>query len=315
LLDFKKLAGFDQAAISEIHPMHDPSGKLQYYEVKFSSPANHDNGYAVISATTADMPVVEFSEQGPTHFERLRNKIGHDTFRMVRFSPSFVAAEDNAGKPLAEIGRRPVIIPAELQTAMRAEAKAKAGEPPVTTGVLATPELVRLRKGQLSTSIPYATFKQRFVQPRPKTARLDPAWALALEPHHNPGCTLNYFWADGLHNHPFYLQIPKNTPPNNNDHASGCGPAAWLNLFGWHDFNWRPELLSAQHMYNDPYINNLTMACHDHIGTYEPWFTFGADQGFTWPGDMPKGYDFARVHLHHDCGYWWRQDWWNTDEP
>jgi hypothetical protein len=310
LLDFKELPGFRNAEIANIWPLYGNRGKgVEYYEVKFSSPENEDNGYAIISATTRDFPVVEFSESGLSHFESFQSQIGHQDFRMVRFGTNYITAEDQGKNLLAEIGNRPVIIPEEMQRHVRSEGKSETGELEMSP----RPDSISERMGKKPRIVSYKTFKLRYQRPAIKQDRLDRAWERALR-RENPGCVYDYFWADGRFNHTYFLQISENTPPNNNDHASGCGGTAWLNIIGWHNLNWTPNLLTGSPKYNNAYIKELTMACHDHIGTYEPWFTFDADQGFTWPDDMPKGYDFIRTHLHHNCNYWWRQDWWNTDE-
>ena len=306
LLDFKELQGFEHAQISAIFPIYNKSGReIEYYEVKFSSPENKDNGYAIISATKADFPVVEFSEDGLTHYERFKRLIRGKEFRMIRFGPQYITAEDNKGELLAEIGLRPIIIPKQLRRHKRIEGKSK-------TGLVKLPRKLRVDIKKAIDDVQfldYKNFKQKFHKPRQDITKIEKAWIDVLKPRGNPGCSYNYFWTDGYNNHPFYLQISANTPPNNTGHWSGCGPTAWMNIYGWHDLNWKPELLSSNHKYNDSYINALTMDVHDYIGT--SWM-FG--QGFTWPGDMVKGYNFARKHLYHDYSYWYRYDWWNTDE-
>ncbi|MCK4788438.1 MAG: hypothetical protein KAV87_32155, partial [Desulfobacteraceae bacterium] len=84
LVSFKELPGFDNAIISVIHPIYDLEGKnIVYNEVKFKSPRGNDNGYAIISATEDDLPVVEFSETGKTYYERFRKKLPGKKFKMI----------------------------------------------------------------------------------------------------------------------------------------------------------------------------------------------------------------------------------------
>jgi hypothetical protein len=59
---------------------------------------------------------------------------------------------------------------------------------------------------------------------------------------------------------------------------------------------------------NNSTIDSLTMACHDYIGTYDP-FDYG--DGLTWPWDMPDGYNFVRDNLGFGCDY--RYDWLDLD--
>jgi hypothetical protein len=309
LLDFKELPGFKDAKVSVVHPIYDVGGNIGYYEVKFSSPDQENNGYAIISANTSDYPVVEFSEKGLTHHERFRHLTRGKDFRMVRFGPQYITAEDTKGELIAEIGLRPALIPKKLQTHMRNEKKVESGA--VELGIPRVNLKTAGRRTQLQS---YKIYKRNFLRPTLNVARIKEAWTHALKPRSNPGCQYNYFWSDGFHNHPYFLQISKNTPPNNNDHASGCGPTAWMNILGWHDLNWKTGILAGQRKYNDPYINALTMDLHDYLGTYEPWWTFGADQGFTWPDDMMNGDNFVRTNLYYDCSRWFRQDWWDTDE-
>lgn len=309
LVDFKELPGFKDAEVTAIHPIYDISGKnITYYEVKFSSPRQRNNGYAIISATTEDFPVVEFSESGLTHYETFRRKIRKD-FRMVRFGPQYITAEDDNGELLEEIGVRPVIIPKGLQRHVRGEGKSESGPPELETPKINIRRITRMKQPQ-----DYKAYKLKFRKPvldNAKIKNIKAEWTHALKPIGNPGCVREHFSADGSTNHPYYLQIPKNTPPNDNNHKSGCGATAWMNIFGWHDLNWIPELLTGQQIYNNSYIKNLTMELHDYLGTFAWPFS---DKGFTWPGDMPKGYNFARERLYHDYSYWYRYDWWNTDE-
>jgi len=311
--DFKELPGFRGSQVTAVRPIYDKTGaEVEYYEVKFSSPRESNNGYAIVSATEKDFPVVEFSEKGLTHFERFQNRTGSEHFKMVRFGPNYMTAEDPRGRLLAEIGDRPLLIPRELQKHVRNEVRSETG----AIKQIETPQAILARIGKKSGRLSYSAYKKDFKKPQIKPRSLQAAWGRTRKTRttRSSNCQYDYYWADGFSNHPYYLQIPKNTAPNNNDHASGCGPTGWMNLCGWHDLNWTPNLLVGARQYSDAYINTLTMACHDFIGTYEPWFTFGADQGFTWPDDMGKGINFARQYFHHACSYWWRQDWWDTDE-
>lgn len=308
LLDFKELPGFESAQISDIQPVYDIREKnITYYEVKYSSQKQRDNGYAIISASREDLPVVEFSATGPTHYERFKRLTKVKHFRMVRFSPVYITAEDSKGELLAEIGLRPALIPKRLQKHIRREGRAESSQ----VKLLKTPKVDLGKVSRKGKLLDYKTYKLKFNPPLRDRAKIQKEWTHALKPRGNPGCNYDFFWADGYGNHPYYLQIPKNTHPNNNDHSSGCGANAWMNLFGWHDLNWTEELLPDEHKYNDGYINEMTMKLHDYLGTFAWPFS---DQGFTWPDDMTSGYNFARIHLINYSGYSYRHDWWNTDE-
>jgi hypothetical protein len=309
LISFKELPGFNTAQIGEIQPIYSLDGtSIAYHEVKFKTPGGKDNGYAIVSATEDDLPVVEFSETGDTHYEKFKKQLAGVTFKMVRFGNTYMTAEDDKGKLLAEIGDRPSVLRPELQVHIRGEGSDH--QPPTRPRIKGRVDVSQIRR--TSGKISYKDLKSTIKLRKFPNTLLKKHWAVAKSPH-SP-CTYNYFWADGYNSHPYFTQIPKNTAPNNNDHASGCGPTSWMNIFGWHDLNWCNTILNGSQTTNNDYIRNLTMKLHDRLGTYEPWWTFDSDQGFTWPEDMEKGYAFSKDTLQHSCSYWFRHDWWNTDE-
>ena len=308
---FKDLKGFSHARASTITNMYDTDGSnVAYYEAKLVDISGAPCGYAVLSATEDDLPVVEFSESAQPYSERFAAKIGHSNFRMIWFDPAYVTAEDAQGKLLAEIGDRPTLMPKNMY-----EKKSRGeGGNRYDVSVRTVPLRVLPSQVRRVTNWSHAELKRAFIRRRPSPRLVQSAWSAVKSP--NSPCVTSEYGPDMTSTaRTYFLQIAKNTPPNNNDHASGCGPTAWMNLFGWHDKNWCNTILQGSTTYNDATIDNLTMELHDRLGTYEPWWTFGADGGFTWPGDMGKGIDFAKSRFGHDCGYWYRYDWWNTDEP
>jgi len=315
LASFAHLEGYRGATIKAVYPMYDLDGRsVAYHEVKFSGGPKGDSGYAIISATENDLPVVEFSDRGQTHYEKLQSKVGNQDFKMVRFGPDFVTAEGPAFRLLATIGRPPSHIPSALRKAARAEGN---NSRPIPRAPVKPPKRAA-RKGSRLAPFDYAVFKKAYgetlehrrmsTDARKQLAQL---WAVAKSPH-SPD-TFNYSWADGESNHCYFTQISPKTPPNNTDHFSGCGPTAWMNIFGWHDLNWTPSLLAESAKYNTAQTNSLTMDLHDTLGTSDPPGPFNDDQGFTWPEDMARGFSFAENRLLHDVSYHYRYDWWDTD--
>ncbi len=107
LASFQDLPGFANAAVAETFPIYDQDGiSIAYYEVKFRSPDGKDAGYAILSADERDLPIVEFSHQGTTHFERFQQET-KEPFRMVRYGAGYITAESQQGALLSEIGLRP----------------------------------------------------------------------------------------------------------------------------------------------------------------------------------------------------------------
>lgn len=71
-----------------------------------------DRGYIIVSLDRSDLPVLEFSTDGETPAERLMKKTnGKVPARIVRYGPTFWAAEDAEGNLLANHGTEPMKIP------------------------------------------------------------------------------------------------------------------------------------------------------------------------------------------------------------
>ena len=319
LTNLRNVPAIAAARLGPMRPVYSPRGDAAYFEAELAQAGGAPSGHMLVSATTATLPVLEIAPKGKSYHQRFRERLGHDRFRVVWFSPDYAVAEDDHGARLAEIGIPPTPVPPALQRHVRNEARGQSFV--ASSHALSRPDVwLAAPTGPVRpvSAAAYADLKARYRAFTVRPDRLERAWARALP---TPGgtargasCSYSITWADGNADHPHFLQIPKHTGPNHNDHWSGCGPTAWMNLYGWHDKYWSPALLSGTPMVNDSTIDGLTMQCHDYIGTYEPWWLFDTDQGFTWPDDMARGLDFARTVLHHDCSYFWREDWWNTDE-
>ncbi|UVT18564.1 MAG: hypothetical protein H8K03_12075 [Nitrospira sp.] len=309
LESFNDISDWTQARPAGFRPVYDIDGNAAYYEVSINDRQGINRGYVLVAATENDLPILELSETARPPSHQLAVMVGDQNFKMVYFGPGYIAAEDTNGNLIAEIGERPTVIPSEARLHTRGEGSNFRPVPPRDPLPAVPRQEIKRRLTQWS----YAELKRTFVRPQPAAENLASYWSAAKSP--NSPCTFNVrASADAPKGHSYFLQIPQNKPPNTNDHASGCGATAWMNLFGWHNLNFTPSLLDADRRDNDPYIENLTMALHDYLGTYEPWWTFDSDQGFTWPEDMARGFEFVRTRLHHTADYWYRQDWWNTDE-
>lgn len=80
-----------------------PSFPLSTPEEEFSP----DAGYILLSATEEDFPIAEFATEGPTPTERLARLAKTHRIRVVRYGPTFLAAENEDGKLLATQGALP----------------------------------------------------------------------------------------------------------------------------------------------------------------------------------------------------------------
>ncbi len=227
LISHKDLPGFSSASIRGIHPIYDLDGQnVRYYEVKFSSPTKRNNGYAIISASEKDLPVVEFSHQGITHHERFTNRISGKQFKVVRFGPTYFTAEDpNTGEFLDAIGTPPFQLPEELKVHVRSEISDHRAS---TRPTLELPLRISKIKYQISkiktTRRAYPILKSTYTSHLTVApSELRRQWEIAKSPH-SP-CTYEYHWVDGFtpgqESHTYFTQLPPRTPPNNDPWYSG----------------------------------------------------------------------------------------------
>lgn len=82
-------------------------------------PDSCDRGFIIVSTSRDDLPALEFNSSGPTPVERLLRRCGGKTpARVVRFGPTFWAAEDAAGNLIGNLGTEPFKIPHEFAAVM-----------------------------------------------------------------------------------------------------------------------------------------------------------------------------------------------------
>jgi hypothetical protein len=102
-----------------------------------SDEGSSDRGYMIVSLDRNDLPVLEFSTDGETPVEKLMKKTGGKTpARIVRYGPTFWAAEDAAGNLIANLGTEPVKLPHDLMTYMN---RRNTGDDDSTSTVLHKP--------------------------------------------------------------------------------------------------------------------------------------------------------------------------------
>lgn len=152
-----------------------PSGEPAYLELKLVSatsgerpkegylrqlsnePTSMDRGYLIVSLDRGDLPVLEYNTEGPTPVERLLRRCGGKTpARIVRFGPTFWAAEDAGGGLIANLGTEPFKIPHDFAPMMQ---ERFAGEIDTARNILELPPELKL---QLSSYASYAELKEDF---------------------------------------------------------------------------------------------------------------------------------------------------------
>lgn len=120
-----------------------------------SDEGSQDRGYMIVSLDRSDLPVLEFATEGETPVEKLMKKTnGKTPARIVRYGPTFWAAEDAAGNLIANHGTEPMKLPPEYVNFMD---RRNSGEDDQTSTVLHKPFRTGLK---LSHYRSYAELKE-----------------------------------------------------------------------------------------------------------------------------------------------------------
>ncbi len=327
---FSALPGFERVQVDSVFPIYDMKGEqLVYYEVKYRAPNGQDAGYAILSATEEDLPVVEFAHHGVTHFERFSKEVD-GPFRLIRYGSGYIVAENEKGQLVGEIGFRPQVIPREIWEEFshieEGEMAQKPGARPVP--LKEEPEVPELRIPQeFIREMPYEQWKatidpRTFVRAEPEDIRWH--WEQVREQYkraEGPGnpriayassgnCAYDYYWADGIGNMPYILQMSANTSANHTSCASGCGPTAWVNLYSWHRRSFQFATGYDSSRYNTAWLDDRTMGVRSYLGTFRL-----RCNGFTWHYRMRRGISYAESRFNLDVYYWWRwslSTWWRS---
>jgi hypothetical protein len=90
------------------------SGNLQEPSASPPVDCNRNRGFILVSLTDDGPPVIDYSTEGCTRTECLRKYAGSSAVRIFRYDDTFMAAENEKGEKLAQIGTEPVRYPDEL---------------------------------------------------------------------------------------------------------------------------------------------------------------------------------------------------------
>ncbi|HEY7683228.1 MAG TPA: PLAT/LH2 domain-containing protein [Gemmatimonadales bacterium] len=187
LISFKKLPGFREAGLGAMNPVYNVDGEtVAYYEIKFTSKLRPNSGYAIVAATQEDVPIMEFSDSGLTHFERFSSRI-KQPFRMIRFGPTFMAAESAQGELLMGIGEPPGIAPQDPQLQIRTERRDGPRQGLPARRQRRPPVL----RGEKKAAESYNELKEHFRPRRPSRAVIERQWSIVRSPQ-SP-CLNNYY--------------------------------------------------------------------------------------------------------------------------
>lgn len=114
-----------------------------------------DLGYILVSASNEDFPIAEFATSGPTPHEEMARIAGTPRFNLVRYGPTFRAAEDAQGNLIANLGATPFKLDANVLELNGAEWKGDS-----RTGLDQNP--VRLPRLEVAHYESYLAFKADF---------------------------------------------------------------------------------------------------------------------------------------------------------
>ncbi|MFN3326420.1 MAG: hypothetical protein ACK5AZ_23225 [Bryobacteraceae bacterium] len=85
------------AIVADWKPLYAPqSDRIVYWEARFVMGRTGEAKGGAIIHTGGE--VVEFTTAGPTNFEQMSRLTGGKPFRMVRFGPAYMAAENDRGE-------------------------------------------------------------------------------------------------------------------------------------------------------------------------------------------------------------------------
>jgi hypothetical protein len=325
--------GFEGARVVAFHPIEDPDGNIDFWEAQLQK-GDGPAGYVMLSATQRNYPIVEMSPGGESHFGYFSKKVGAP-FHMMRFGSGYLAALSDDGQVLAEVGDRPRLLPDECRPSATVEGRSVDGQELVHPNQPSVPSCAAVKEPsiqELKTS--YARFLPsdakalaaawKRVRSAAKAAPAPQGLTTADTKQTWSDGTWNYYFANGYDYYlansncgiqqdiTYFTQMPPNSYPNTTDNYSGCGPTAWMNLFGWWSRHGRPGVLQGPHLVDDSYIDFVTMDFNDLLNVHGG---LTGDDGNTFTWDIANGYQWISQPLSQSgfpapwydlTGYWYR---------
>jgi hypothetical protein len=283
---------FSRLCISAAFPIYDLSGKVvTAYDVKITAESGDDRGYIVVNLNPSDLPILEFTTEGPSLLEQFHRKIGHYNFKMVWLTPTYSFALGYREQIITSIGdlnpRKPIME----------KVKSKGGNQHYLHS-LVWEERLKFRKRCKKI---IAKAWKAMEEGRGGVGHVIENGGLYDKP------TGNYYeeYVEGHDRTPLLMQIPGDTGVNTNGCPSGCGATAWTILLTHHNLLWAPELLRGSQDRNgqswgientwECYIDRVTIQIAEKLQTY-----CENDTGWTDDSKMEKGFDYLKEDLGFD---------------
>jgi hypothetical protein len=225
------MQGFNNLKVANVNTMYKSDTKnVACYEVILSQ-NNKEVGYVIVGAyENEDLPIIEFSNEEKSHYSRFKKQLNRADFKMIRFSTNYVTAEDNNGKLLHEIGNRIIPYPAGMEIKLKGKdssefQKPKKAKKPYEIPSTYLPKIPFKDYNEVKKAIidNPSLYKRSLKLTKPKIKKMWNCFKFIFPGGVPSGVSSEIYSAVGWTNHTNFNQICPNTPPNNNDHYSGCG--------------------------------------------------------------------------------------------
>ncbi len=216
---------------------------IAYYEIWFTENGITPQGWMLVSVTDKDLPLVNFSQDGlPYSYQvmmdaKKKQVPFNEKNKIYRFGVSYFTLESESGERLAEHGKMPNFITAEVDLTGGGSGNSKDNKTDIEENVEFTEGL------HYFTIDNYESLKDLYSKHYFTKSRADKALMMRSKvfPEQGHGIAYNntkdyiYRWVSG--DQCYYTQIPPNSGYNNYSCYSGCNNNAWANIFGWWDIN------------------------------------------------------------------------------
>jgi hypothetical protein len=284
---------------------------VAYYEVWFSTDQKTLQGWALISATEKDYPLVNYSN-GIPYSSRIVSGNNKDE-KVYRFGASYYTLEKNGAKT-AEYGQAPKYI-VNPESGKTASGDGDSKDPNSSSDDESIEQVEGVDYFSVSD---YEALKTLFAKYYYNNDRTNTAKKMEAEIFSSNGSrsgrtadAYQYRYTGGAQ--PYYTQIPANSGFNPYACWSGCHNNAWANIYGWWDRNQAKGALipttstgEASPLYRNTAarrnsIDPVQMYIRSVSGTY-----CGDGTGWTPLANLHLGYKYAS---YKGYGYSYQYQW------
>ncbi len=265
---------FKRKTVMRIVPLYIPGDpEPAYYEVWFTRDGKTPKGWVTVGITDQEVPVSSYSPDGKPHTQDMIQKIdGHDSYKIVRYSPGYYATEDSQGSLLVEYGTMPRTIP-KIGKHIVQFVGGESGEQIVDTGVSSrTPrEDIHFTRvtdyTELRKNMPRAL---AYLQHRSAIKQIRAGFTSTTITKSMTEGLITSTIIDGTRT--YHAQIPTNSGWNPRQYgASGCNNNAWLNIYCWWSLNKGKRDIIPRLCAGTCPVNRETQRARDIVDPIQIW--------------------------------------------